>query len=438
MVSAIGSWKTAMMRNSLRFKVALFFSVLTILLLVAHALGVKTLAEAQEEKLIAALIRDDMASVLKSFEADRTLLPPFDLRANGYVSVADHESITLPPAIKDMAFGTHELIIDKREIHIAIAPFGTARLYRVYNFSIYERHFRKVINTLMASTGLFALLTIWLTFGLSRLLVRQVTDLARQVKMLRLGESAPIQPGRYDETELAGLVEAFNDYHQRMADMIAREKAFTGDVSHELRTPLTTIKTSCELLAQDAEIRGKSRARLQQIERAADNMRELTNALLMLAREDSAREVEPVAMAEMIETALAPFADRLAQKGLETVVDVDRKLLITANRPALAIVLSNLMDNAVRHTEHGHIHFRYVNGWLSIEDTGPGIPTDAIPYVFDRFYQAEPPGDPPLGVGIGLSIVKRLCDRYGWPIKIGSEPDKGTCVSLRLPVTIGT
>ncbi len=422
-----------MIRNSLRFKVALFFSVLTIVLLVSQALGVKTLAEAQEERLIAALIRDDMTSVLKSYEADHALLPSFDPRMNGYVSAADHESITLPSTIRDMTIGTHEIIIDKREIHIAIAPFGTARLYRVYNFSIYERHFKKVINTLMASTGLFALLTIWLAFGLSGLLVRQVTGLARQVKMLRLGESAPIQPGRYDETELAGLVDAFNDYHQRMADMIAREKAFTGDVSHELRTPLTTIKTSCELLEQDTEIRGKSLARLQQIERAADNMRELANALLMLAREDSARSTEPVVVAKMVETALAPFADRLEQKGIKATVEVDRDLLILANRPALAIVISNLLDNAVRHTEQGHIHIFYANSWLSIEDTGPGIPTHAIPHVFDRFYQADAPGNPTPGVGIGLSIVKRLCDRYGWSIKIRSEPGQGTCVSLRLP-----
>ncbi|MEM5310904.1 HAMP domain-containing sensor histidine kinase [Paraburkholderia sp. JHI869] len=424
------------MRNSLRFKVALFFSVLTIALLVAQALGVRALAEAQEERLIAALIRDDMASVLKSYQANPALLPPFDVRMNGYVSGADRGTVVLPENVGNLPFGTHEIIIDEREIHVAIAPMGTAgtaRLYRVYNFNIYEKHFKEVINALMGGTGIFALLTIWLSFGLSGLLVRQVAGLANQVKTLRLGESAPIHPGKYDEIELAGLVEAFNDYHRRMADMIAREKAFTGNVSHELRTPLTTIKTSCELLEQDTAIRGKSRARLQQIERAADNMRELANALLMLAREDSAREVEPVAVAKMIETALTPFADQLAHKGLETVIDVDGELQVVANRPALAIVLSNLIDNAVRHTDHGRLQFRFANGWLYIEDTGPGIPAHAIPHVFDRFYQATSPDTPAPGIGIGLSIVRKLCERYGWSIEIGSEPGKGTCVSLRLP-----
>lgn len=423
------------MRRSLRFKVALFFSALTIALLLAQALGVRALAEAQEEKLIAALIRDDMANVIKGYRADPSLLPAFNARMNGYVSFSDRPSppLALPASTKDLPAGMHEIIIEGREIHVAIMPFDTTRLYRVYNFSAYEKHFKEVINALMAGTGIFALLTIWLSFALAGLLVRQVAGLARQVKALRLEPAASIHPGKYDETELVGLVEAFNDYHQRMAEMIEREKEFTGNVSHELRTPLTTIKTSCELLEQDASISGKSRARLRQVERAADTMRGLVNALLTLARADSMRDIEPVAVASMIETALTPFADRLAEKQLQAVIDIEPDLRVVASRAALAIVLSNLIDNAVRHTEHGGVHFSYAAGWLHIQDTGPGIAADALPRVFDRFYQAGPQESAAPGIGIGLSIVKKICDRYGWPVELASEPDQGTRVSLHLP-----
>ncbi|BDD94288.1 sensor histidine kinase [Pandoraea sp. NE5] len=421
------------MRNSLRFKVALFFSALTIALLLAQALGVRVLAEAQEEKLIVALIHDDMTNVLKNYRVDPTLLPPFDQQLNGYVSTSDHPSIVLPASVRNLPDGTHQIIIDGREIHVAITPFGTTRLYRIYNFNAYEHHFKEVINAVMAGTGVFALLTIWLSFGLSGLLVRQVASLASQVKTLRFGETPSIQPGKYDETELAGLVDAFNDYHRRMAEMIEREKEFTGNVSHELRTPLTTITTSCELLTQDSAISGKSRKRLQQIEHAADNMRELTNALLMLAREESAHDIEPVAMANLVESALMPFANRLAEKKLETVVDLDHAHHVMANRSALAIVLSNLIENAVRHTDRGRVRISYLGGWLHIEDTGPGIPTGALPYVFDRYYQAEDQQSGKRGFGIGLSIVRKICDRYGWSIELASEPGSGTRVSLRLP-----
>lgn len=421
------------MRRSLRFKVALVFSALIVALLFAQAFGVRALAEAQEEKLIAALIRDDLANVLKSYDADPTLLPPFDASLDGYISQHDSSVGVSPVSMKALPIGIHQIIIDRREIHIAIAPFGQARLYRVYDFSIYEQHFKEAINVLMGGTGIFALLTIWLSYGLSGLLVRQVAGLAVQVKTLEFGRSAPIQPGKYDETELVALVEAFNDYHRRMAEMIEREKEFTGNVSHELRTPLTSIKTSCELLEHDTSIRGKSRTRLRQIDRAANTMHELVNALLTLARDESEQEAEPVAVADLIDSTLRPFTGRLAEKGVTTVVDVDRHLRLLANRSALAIVLSNLIDNAVRYTEHGRIQFSYVDGWLHIDDTGCGVPAQALPHLFDRFYQAASPETAARGAGIGLSIVKKICDRYRWSVELNSEPERGTRVSLRLP-----
>jgi len=421
------------MPRSLRSKVALVFAAVTIVLLVAQALGVRVLAEAQEEKLIAALIDDDMANVVRSYKANPALLPPFDARRKGYVSTADTPPVALPSTVRELPDGIHEIILGGREIHVAIVPFGSARLYRIYNFSAYEKHFKAVIDAVMAGTGIFALLAIWLAFWLSGLLVRQAASLARQVKALKHDGSASISPGKYDEDELVDLVAAFNAFHRRLADMIKREKEFTGNVSHELRTPLTTIRTSCELLAQDPALAGKSRQRLEQIDRACDDMRELVNALLMLAREDSAQQVEPVDIAHLVDTALAACADRLEANEINVIIDLDRGLHLLAHRAALAIVLTNVIDNAVRYTRRGSLRFSYGDGQLRIEDTGCGIAAHALPRVFDRLYRTQPDDAHSRGFGIGLAIVKRVCDRYDWPIELDSEPGRGTCVSLRVP-----
>jgi hypothetical protein len=420
-------------RRSLRLKVALVFSALTIVLLVAQALGVKALAEAQEESLIDALIEDDMASLIRSFRIDPKLIPPLDQRLGAHVSVAEAAPVDLPTSVKSLAEGTHEIIVDDEEIHVAVAPFDGMKIFRVYNFNRYERRFKRVVDELMTGTGAFALLTIWLAFALSGLLVRQVAGFARQVEALRLGGSASINPGKYDEAEVIDLVAAFNDYHSRITGMIEREKEFTGNVSHELRTPLTAIKTSSELLEQDASINPKSRARVRQISSAADNMIELINALLLLAREESSVDIGPVNLAHSIETALAPFSERVALKGVSVALDVDRNVLVDANRSALVIVLSNLIDNATRYTDHGSIRFFCTRGSLCIEDSGPGIPTDALPRVFERFYRGDSVAASARGFGIGLSIVKKICDWYGWSIELDSSPDKGTRVSLKLP-----
>jgi len=419
-------------RRSLRFKVALVFSVLTILLLVAQALGVKTLAEAQEERLIDALIDDDITNTLASYRSDPALLPQFDARLNGYVSRAGRAPAELPTTARDLPDGTHEIIVGDQEIHVAISQFDHARLYRVYDFSAYERRFKLVINALMTGTGIIAVLTIWLAYGLAGVLVRQVAGLAQQVRALRFGKTASINPGRYDEVEVAELADAFNAYHQRMADMVEREKAFTGNVSHELRTPLTVIKTSCELLDHDASIGAKSRARIRQMEQATDHMREVVNALLMLARETPAERQEPVGLQNVINAALAPFLNQLAAKRVDAVLDVDPGQLVTANRAALAIVLSNVIDNAARQTAHGHIRFSYGDGRLSIEDTGTGIARQALPHVFTRLYQTGPEEARVHGFGIGLAIVKKICDQYGWPIELQSEIGQGTCVTVGL------
>jgi signal transduction histidine kinase len=339
----------------------------------------------------------------------------------------------LPAAVKNLGDGTHEITVAGEEVHVAIAPFGSARVYRIYNFSVYEKRFREVIDALMVGTGALALVTVWLAFGLSGLLVRQIGRLASQVKALRAGEARALGHGRYDEVEVAELVAAFNEYHDRMARMIDREKEFTANLSHELRSPLTAIKTSCELLEQDPAIGVKSRARLRQIDQAANRMIERVSALLQLAREEQPSEVVPVRLADAVREALAPFAHVAAAKGIEVSVEVDPEWCVQANRSALAIVLSNLIDNAVRYTDRGRIRVTGADGWLQIEDTGCGIPRESLPLVFERYYQASRENAAVRGVGIGLSIVKKICDLYQWPIELTSEPDRGTRVRLRLP-----
>src|SRR5690242_8131791 len=174
-------------RHSLRFKVAVGFSALTILLLVAQALGVRALAEAQEEKLIAALIAEDMQSLLRSYRSDPALLPPLDKNIRGYVSQEAPAHTTLPLSVRDLGNGTHEIAVAGQEVHVAITPFGDGRIYRIYNFSVYEKHFKDVINALMIGTGALAPITIWLAFVLSGVLVRQVARLAAQVRASRAG-----------------------------------------------------------------------------------------------------------------------------------------------------------------------------------------------------------------------------------------------------------
>jgi signal transduction histidine kinase len=419
------------MRPSLRLKAALALFAAAIALLAAQAVGVRTLAEAQEERLIKAIITDDMHNLLQGYRDEPETLPPMDPAIGARVSQEGGQWLALPPSLATLPEGVHEVMLDGREVHVAVARFGAERIYRSYDYSAFEQRFRDGMDTLLIATAIFVLPSIWLAYWLSGLLVRQVRGLARQVRALRSGAASAIDPRRYDEREVAELANAVNDYHVRMAAMVEREKEFTANVSHELRTPLTRIRTSCELLeSAAAALDAKSRQRLLQIEQSAEDMHTLIECLLALAREESAAEAVPADLAGTVGAIVERYADRLERQAVRVRIDIPAGVRVLAAASALGIVLSNLVDNALRHTQGGEIHFGWQDGNLSIEDTGSGIAPEVLPHVFERFYRA--PGGREDGFGIGLAIVKRICDHYRWHIAVESGTGAGTRILLGL------
>jgi signal transduction histidine kinase len=418
------------MRPSLRLKAALALFAAAIVLLAAQAIGVRKLAESQEERLIRSIIDDDMRNLLQSYRDEPASLPPIDPVVGARVSQEGGQWFALPASLASLPEGVHEVELGGREVHVAVARFGAERIYRSYDYSAFEKTFRDGMDALLLGTAIFVLPSIWLAYWLSGLLVRQVGGLARQVRALRSGAASAIDPRRYDEREVAELADAVNDYHGRMAAMVEREKDFTANVSHELRTPLTRIRTSCELLEPAAAaLDAKSRQRLLQIEQSAEDMHAMIECLLALAREEPPAAAS-ARLAGIVEAILERYAERLERQSVRAVVAIPGDVLVEANAPALGIVLSNLVDNALRHTEGGEIRLSYAAGTLTVADTGSGIPVEALPHVFERFYRA--PGGRGDGFGIGLAIVKRICDRYGWRIAVDSAAGAGTRIMLGL------
>ena len=161
-------------------------------------------------------------------------------------------------------------------------------------------------------------------------------------------------------------------------------------------------------------------------------MEELTQAFLVLAREsDSGAIRELVCLNDIVQNEMSRCELVYGDKDIVFMYAETSSLWISSSPKILAIVIGNLVRNACAYTERGHVSVRVTNAGVRIEDSGIGIDDEAIKAVFSPYYRV--PNVRESGHGIGLSLVKRMTDRFAWPIEITSRPGHGTVVEVQFP-----
>ncbi|MGQ9756257.1 MAG: two-component system histidine kinase PnpS [Desulfotomaculales bacterium] len=239
-----------------------------------------------------------------------------------------------------------------------------------------------------------------------------------------------------------GVVALLRDITERRRLEMMRTE-FVANASHELRTPLTSILGYVETLldgaVDDPEL---ARRFLGIINDEARRLTKLVDNLLDLARIEEKRTVfrrQPVDIRELVEKAVRMFEPQARAKGVTLAVEMPAGLPVVEGEPdLLGRVVVNLLDNAVKFTDRGSISVRgrtVENGVeLEVEDTGPGIPAESLPRVFERFYRVDKArGRETGGTGIGLSIVKHIVEGHGGQVRVESELGKGTRFIVFLP-----
>ena len=215
---------------------------------------------------------------------------------------------------------------------------------------------------------------------------------------------------------------------KRFADFVDRERAFTGDVSHELRTPLAAIDGAAEILLADPDLDEDKRRRVERIAQAVREASEVTSALLLMAREESseAYTVSECQVEDVLKQVIQAYLHLRNKNTLLMELKIEDHPVLEVEPSLLRVVLGNLIRNAYAYTQKGGVKITLKNDGVTIVDTGIGMSDTELTRVFDRHYRASEKG----GAGIGLSLVKRICQHYGWKITIASEAGIGTRVSL--------
>ncbi len=222
-------------------------------------------------------------------------------------------------------------------------------------------------------------------------------------------------------------------------------KDFVANASHELRTPVASMRSAAETLRGAMDDPDAARPFLEIIERNAGRLHQLVEDLLDLSRIESREfrlQMEPLDLGVFAELMTKSYS-RLAQdKGIRLEVDDNaRGILALADRRAMEQIVGNLLDNAIKYCPHGAtVHLRPdVQGdkvRMTVSDTGPGIPPQHLPRLFERFYRVDAGRSRELGgTGLGLAIVKHLVEAMGGTVSVESEAGLGTIFSFTLPRT---
>lgn len=382
-----------------------------------------------EGVLIRQALRDEASFYWSHRDADPAHPLPATLNLTGYIGDAPQEVAALAPGFHDWNDGSRRNVV-------YVTERAGERLVLVFD--------RSGVGRLAVLFGLLPLalvllvlyLSTWLGFRASRRAFSPVVALARQVR--ELDPSAP-EPGRFDRSSLPStddevqeLADALVRYSERLAEFIAREREFTRDASHELRSPLTVIHISAELLLADERLSDASRRAAERIRRAANDMDELTSAFLLLARESEAGlPMSALCVNDVVAAELERARVLAEDKPVESRYHASHRLHLDAPERVLAVLVGNLLRNAFSYTDRGEVEVSIDAEGVVIRDTGVGIATERLAEIYRPFARGEPARRG--GFGVGLSIVRRLSDRFGWPVSIDSQPGVGTRIEVRFP-----
>lgn len=402
------------------------------LITIAAMLGVYLATITIEETLVKKAILEEADYFWKYHSGDDEFDLPDTKNLTGYF-----DPDLLPPIVQDKlptepGFYEFSDLSNRLVLHLSRQQQET--LYLIY--------YRGQVDALVLYYGLFPLLvvltilylTLWFAYRFSRRAISPLTRLANHINKIDLGKEDLTltleNPGLQSDDEIQVLSDALSHLGERLEAFITRERNFTRNASHEFRTPLTVINVAVDMMLIENDLPEKSQKSLLKIKRAVYDMESLTEVFLMLAREDAGSMTQgEVDVNEIMRGQIERSEFLKENKDVKVILNQKAQLRVHSSETVIAVLLGNLVRNAILYTEQGEVRIDIEEDQLTIVDSGPGISQSNIDRIFEPFNRAS--NENASGYGIGLTIVKRLCDRFHWDIQVSSKARQGTSFKLR-------
>ncbi|EJM12174.1 signal transduction histidine kinase [Pseudomonas sp. GM21] len=418
-------------KQSLAQRIIIAFALMSALVAGAFAMGIVATVHVVEEKLISAGLGGDLQRLLLMDSlSDWNHRPEPDQLFYYSGGAGDFE---LPKDLRNLTSGFHEVFRDQLSYHAMVEIVDGRHYVLLQDQSDFEERERVLFAVVLTGFVLSLALAVFLGWVLARKVMAPVVRLARQVRHRDqlLGLAPPLAPD-YAADEVGELAVAFDATLGRLRQALNRERLFTSDVSHELRTPLMVLASSCELLLENPGIDQRGRAQVERIARACEEMRELVQTFLMLARaqrEDASMSPQQN-LNEVADGLLNLWREPIENKGLKLVFEPGDPPVATYNATLLHAVMGNLLRNALHYTERGFIRLTLTATGFFVEDSGVGIPEEKREAMFEPFVRgSEKRGE---GLGLGLSLVQRICENQGWTVSLTTMEPNGCRFQVEL------
>ena len=406
---------------------------------IAAVLGVVGASAVLKHVLIQRALQQEAAHFWHRLDADPDAAMPDTYNMTGYL-LPPQNVAGLPAPLRTLGVGYHALPKAQGGSLVLVEERQGRRLFLLFKQEQVDSlaFWFGVVPLVLVLAAVY--LTAWLTYRSSRRAVSPVIWLARQVEQWdpQRPDASALDPRKLPhdvEGEALTLANSQHGFASRIGRFVEREHHVTRDASHELRTPLTVIRVAGDMMREDPELPACARRSLERIQAAGRDMEALIEAFLILAREgDTGLPDEDFDAVEVLQEEIGKVRPLLEGKPVHLQLREEAPLHLRAPARVFSVLVGNLLRNACHYTDSGRIVVTVRADGVSIEDSGVGMSTEELARAFDPFYRG---GDQRReGQGIGLSIVRRLSERYGWPVKLESKAGIGTTATISFPSVI--
>ena len=423
-------------RSGLRRKIWVAFILQAAAISFAAVLGVYGASAVLKHVLIQRALQEEAAHFWARRGDDPAVLVPDTYNMNGYlVQVGD--SAALPEPLQSLPVGFHSLPRSQGGSLVLVEDRAGMRLFLLFK--------QEQVDSLAFWFGMAPLALVlavvyiiaFATYRTSKRVVSPVIWLANQVQHWdpQHPDASALKPENLPGDvvgETLTLASSLHDFASRIGSFVEREHNFTRDASHELRTPLTVIRVAGDMMDGDQSLSPMARRSLKRMQGAGRDMEALIEAFLILAREgDTGLPDDDFSAGAVAGEEIEKAKPLLAGKPVQLELRQEADLELHAPSRVFSVMLGNLIRNACHYTDAGSVIVTVRRDSVQVADSGVGMTADELARVFEPFYRA---GDGRKdGQGIGLSIVRRLSERYGWPVRLESEPGTGTTATISFP-----